>query len=169
MTMTDIPRRTARASSPAPSPARQLQTAFAAVRVSFTWLGVRKTLSPSQKAQAAEPFGAEEKYLSAAKKLLDTADPLFRELTGLRHRIVSYWKGMSVPYPEPGLRLIRQDQIESFHTTLQDLQQQLQAAVTKLDAHYEALKASARTTKPSRPPPGSALAASTAKATIHRR
>jgi hypothetical protein len=73
--------------------------------LSFTWLGLRKTLTPDQKAQAAEPFGAQERYLSAAKKLLDTADPLFREVTGIRNRIVSYWKGMSLPYPEPGLRL----------------------------------------------------------------
>ena len=30
--------------------ARQLQTTMAAIRVSFTWLGVRKALTPTQKA-----------------------------------------------------------------------------------------------------------------------
>src|SRR4051794_33572337 len=54
------------------SASQRLRSNFAAVRVSFTWLGVRKTLSTEQKAQAAESFGAEGQYLSAAKKLLDT-------------------------------------------------------------------------------------------------
>ena len=43
---------------------------MAAVRLSFIWFGVRKTLSPEQKAQAADAFGAEGNYLSAGKKLL---------------------------------------------------------------------------------------------------
>lgn len=127
----------------APSPSHQLQTQFAAVRLSFTWLGVRKTLTSDQRALAAEPFGAQERYLSAAKKLLDTADPLFREVTGTRNRIVSYWKGMSLPYPEPGLRLIRQDQIQPFDAHVRSLSEDLQEAVRRLDNHYDALKAAA--------------------------
>ena len=46
------------------------------------WLGVRKTLTPEQKSQAAESFGAEGDYLSAGKKLLDTKHEAFRRLTG---------------------------------------------------------------------------------------
>jgi len=140
MTMMNLHRRTLRTSTPA----RTLQTTFAAVRVSFTWLGVRKTLSPDQKAQAAEPFGAEGQYLSASKKLLDTKNPQFREVTAVRNRIVSYWKGMTLPYPEPGLRLIRQDQLDAFNDIITDLRAQLQEAVVKLDAHYEALRAMAK-------------------------
>src|SRR5665647_324313 len=126
------------------SPARQLQAAFAAVRVSFTWLGVRKTLTSDQRAQAAEPFGAEQNYLSAAKKLLDTRDPRFRAVTSIRSRIVSYWKGMTLPYPEPAIRLIRQDQIQPFDTTVRELTQELDEAVGRLDDHYDALKAGAQ-------------------------
>ena len=142
MTMVDLPRRTPR--TPTSSPAQRLQTRFAAVRVSFTWLGVRKTLTSDQKAQAAEPFGAEGQYLSASKKLLDTKNPEFREVTAVRNRMVSYWKGMTLPYPEPGLRLIRQDQIETFNDVITDLRNQLQEAVTHLDEHYEGLKTAAQ-------------------------
>ena len=144
MTMTDSPRRTTRAPTPSSSPAQRLQSRFAAVRVSFTWLGVRKTLTTDQKAQAAEPFGAEGQYLSASKKLLDTKNTEFREVTALRNRIVSYWKGMTLPYPEPGLRLIRQDQIETFNDVITDMRNQLQEAVVHLDEHYEVLKAAAQ-------------------------
>jgi len=45
---------------------------MAAARVAFCWFGVRKTLTPEQKAQAADTFGAEGQYLSAGKKLLNT-------------------------------------------------------------------------------------------------
>jgi hypothetical protein len=50
--------------------ADRLRATVAAVRVSFTWLGVRKTLSQEQKTKAADTFGAEGEFLSAAKKLL---------------------------------------------------------------------------------------------------
>ena len=53
------------------SSAQWLRETTAAVRVSFTWFGVRKTLTNEQKNQAAESFGAEGEYLSARKKLLD--------------------------------------------------------------------------------------------------
>src|SRR5436190_18315593 len=84
---------------------QRLRQRMAAVRVSFTWLGVRKSLTTAQKAQAAESFGAEGKFLSAGKKLLDTRHPAFRAVTAIRGAIQNYWRGVSVPYPEPGLRL----------------------------------------------------------------
>ena len=63
------------------TPSQNLRMNFAAVRVSFTWLGVRKSLNTEQKAQAAESFGAEGQYLSAAKKLLDTSHEAFQQVT----------------------------------------------------------------------------------------
>src|SRR5436853_4178237 len=85
------------------SPSTRLRSTMAAVRLSFTWLGVRKTLTPAQKALAAESFGAEGEYLSAGKKLLDTKHPAFRAVTALRGRVQSVWRGMTLPFPEPGL------------------------------------------------------------------
>src|SRR5450631_1528947 len=71
--------------SPAVSTAAQrLRLNTAAVRVSFTWLGVRKTLTPEQKSQAAESFGAEGDFLSAGKKLLDTKHAAYKEVTAVR-------------------------------------------------------------------------------------
>ena len=39
-------------------PAQRLRTTMPAVRVSLSWLGVRKTLTPEQKAQTAATFAA---------------------------------------------------------------------------------------------------------------
>jgi hypothetical protein len=58
------------ASPPRDAPAQRLRTTMAAMRVSFTWFGVRKALSDEQKARAADAFGAEGEFLSAGKKLI---------------------------------------------------------------------------------------------------
>ncbi len=124
--------------------AQRLRTTMAAARVSFTWLGTRKTLNPQQKAQAAEAFGAAGEFLSAGKKLLDTRHPAFKAVTAVRGKIVGYWKGISLPYPEPGIRLIRQDQIAELDQRLQGFQGELAGAVTQLDQQYGELQAAAR-------------------------
>jgi hypothetical protein len=69
------------AAASATTPAEQLRMTMAAMRLSFTWFGVRKTLSADQKARAAESFGAEGSYLSAGKKLTDVKHPAFRAVT----------------------------------------------------------------------------------------
>src|SRR4051812_17600783 len=51
-------------------PARRLRTTMAACRVQFTWFGTQKSLTPEQRALAAEAFDAEGPSLSAGKKLL---------------------------------------------------------------------------------------------------
>ena len=75
---------------------------MAAVRVSFTWLGTQKTLTPEQRAQAAEAFDAEGQSLSAGKKLLDVRHPAFRAVTAIRGKIGAYWKGLTPAVPRAG-------------------------------------------------------------------
>jgi hypothetical protein len=126
------------------TPSERLRTTMAAVRVRFTWFGVQKTLTPEQRAQAAEAFDADGQLLSAAKRLLDTRHTAFRAVTAVRGRVESEWKGMSLPFPEPGIRLIKQDCVEEFATTMTGLKVELDDAVTNLDRHYAELKTAAR-------------------------
>jgi len=126
------------------SSGQRLRTLTAAVRLSFTWLGTRKTLTPEQKAQAADAFGAEGEFLSAGKKLIDTKHPDFKAVTGARGRIVAYWRGISLPYPEPGIRLIRQDDVGPVNQQLTTLKAELEAAVHNLERHFDSLKSAAR-------------------------
>ncbi len=126
------------------SPSDRLRTSMAAARVSFTWLGVRKSLSSSQKDQAANHFGAESKFLSAGKKLIDTSHPAFKAVTNVRSQTTAYWKEVSLPFPEPGIRLIRLDAIEEFNRKMAHYQVQLEDAVRTLDQHYEELRNAAR-------------------------
>lgn len=126
------------------NPAQRLRTTMAAVRLAFTWFGVRKTLTPEQKAQAAESFGAEGKFLSAGKKLLDTKHPAFKAVTTIKGRVQAFWREITLPYPEPGIRLIRQHDISAFDVQLTTLRVELEEAVRTLDEHYSELQSAAR-------------------------
>jgi hypothetical protein len=132
------------AESSATTAAQRLRLNSAAVRVSFMWLGVRKTLTPEQKSQAAESFNAEGDFLSARKKLLDTTHGAYKDVTAVRGRAVAFWKSLTLPYPEPGIRLIRQEQIDAFNEQMATYRNELESAVGRLDDHYGELKTAAR-------------------------
>jgi len=124
--------------------AERLRRTMAAVRVSIRWFGIRRSLTAEQKAEAAEPFGAEAKFLSAGKKLLDNTAPAYKAVTTVRGKVISFWKSMSLPYPETGIRLIRQDRIDGFSAQMREFQGELTEAVSNLDRHYFELKNAAR-------------------------
>jgi hypothetical protein len=135
---------TVRSDRSSTTPAERLQATMAAVRVAFTWFGIRKTLTSSQKAQAAETFGTEEDCLAASKKLLDTRAEACKAVTSIRNRIRALWWGMSLPYPDPGVRLIRQDQVDAFNDQTTRMRRELAEAVEGLDAQLPELKQAAR-------------------------
>ena len=135
----DPPMRQASASA-----AERLRLISAAVRVSLSWFGVRKTLTPEQKSQAAESFGAEGNFLSASKKLLNTSHPAYKEVTAVRGRVIKYWKSNTLPFPEPGIRLIAQSEVEPFNAQIVTFQGELADKVLQLDEHYGELRAAAR-------------------------
>lgn len=124
--------------------AQRMRTTMTAARVSFTWFGTRKSLSREQKEQAADSFGAEGDFLSAGKKLIDTQHPKFKAVTAVRTRTVNYWKEMSLPYPETGIRLIRQDALDDFARRMNGFRGELEEAVVDLGDHYEELMNAAR-------------------------
>lgn len=95
------------------------------------------------RAEAAQPFDAEGQSLSAAKKILDNRHPAFRAVTAIRSKIASVWKSRSLPFPEPGVRLIKRDQIEEFVGLMEDYRAELADAVANLDQHYGEFKAAA--------------------------
>src|SRR5262249_14982199 len=99
---------------------------------------------PEQKSEAAEAFGAEQDFLSATKKLLDTKHSAYKAVTAIRGKVRAYWKSVSLPYPEAGLRLIEHSRVEVFDEQMRELQSELANAVQDLDQHYSELKASAR-------------------------
>jgi hypothetical protein len=125
------------------TPAERLRTTMAACRVQFTWFWTRKSLTAEQRAQAAETFDAEGQFLSAGKKLLDTKHNAFRAVTAIRTRITDYWRGVTLPFPEAGVRLIKHSEVEGFDKQMADHKAELEDAVRALDRHFEELKQAA--------------------------
>jgi hypothetical protein len=127
----------------AESPAQRLRRTAAAVRVMLHWWGVHRALTSQQKEEFGAVTSADARFLTAGKKLVDTRHEAFRRLTSIRTRISSYWRGVSLPYVEPGVRLIRQADIPSFVHTMEGFRDELRQAEEGLNAVYDEVKADA--------------------------
>ncbi len=122
----------------------RLQATTTAVRLRIRWPGVRKTLTAEFQQQAADTFSADSKSLRVSKKLLDTSHPAFRAATSVKTVAVDYWKRQTLPYIEPGVRLLRREDLPAFEMQLTSIQQELDEAVEQLDRHYGELVQQAR-------------------------
>src|SRR6476661_3338066 len=110
------------------TPAQWLRQIAAAVRVSFTWWGVHRSLTDQQKEEVGLACSADTRLLTAGKKLIDTRNETYRKLTSLRSRIANYWRGLTLPYVEPGMRLIRQEDIDGFVHVMEGYRDELKVA-----------------------------------------
>jgi hypothetical protein len=125
-------------------PIQRLRDHMAACRVSLHWFGVRRALTNAQKARAAETFGAESTFLSAGKRLFDTRDTTYRKLSSVRTQAINFWHSVTVPFPEPGIRLIRREEMEAFGRQMKLYAEDLEKAAKELDDHYVELKKRAK-------------------------
>ncbi len=125
------------------SAAQRLRTTMAAVKLSFTWLGVRKTLAPEQRTTAARAFHADRELLSASKLILDTKNPAYRAVAAVRSEASSYWRTVTLPFPEAGIRLLPQNSLGLFATTMQTYRERLQEAARELASQYDQIKSEA--------------------------
>lgn len=122
----------------------RLQSVTTAIRLHIRWPGVRKSLSLTQKRLAANAFNADIEVLSAAKKLLDTSHPAFRACSAIKSQAVASWREATLPYVEPGIRLVRRSDLEKLEVKLREAQAELATAVGELDRCYEDLVDQAR-------------------------
>jgi hypothetical protein len=126
--------------------AQRMRGQMTACRIHFTWLGLRRALTPEQKARAADAFQASGRFLSAGKKLLDTGHPAVRKVTGVKSAIQKFWHSVTVPFPEAGVRLIPQRRVEDFAATMTAYQDDLRDGVEQLEAAMPELKSSSKAT-----------------------
>jgi hypothetical protein len=117
---------------------------MAAVKLAFTWLGVRKTLAPEQRTTAARAFHADRELLSASKLILDTKNPAYRAVAAVRSEASGYWRTVTLPFPESGIRLLPQNSLGLFANTMAGYREKLQEAVHELAAQYDTMKSEAQ-------------------------
>ena len=125
------------------SAVQRLRTTMAAVKLSFTWLGVRKTLAPEQRTTAARAFHADREFLSASKLILDTKNPAYRAVAAVRSEESGFWRTLTLPFPEAGIRLLPQSSLGTFATTMQTYRERLQDSARELAAQYDQIKSEA--------------------------
>ena len=141
---TTTPSSTTPATQTERSAANRLRATMAAVRLAFTWLGVRKTLAPEQRTTAARAFQADRDLLSATKLILDTKHPSFRNVARVRSEASSYWRTETLPFPEPGVRLLPQNKLAGFDARMSQFRQELLDAARELSGQYEQIKSEAQ-------------------------
>src|SRR5262249_8599530 len=56
----------------------------------------------------------------------------------------NYWRGLTLPYTEPGIRLIQQSNVESFVHTMEGFREELTQAETDLNTVFEEMKTDAQ-------------------------
>ena len=116
-----------------------------ATRVSFRLVWHAKDALPCAKGPGGRVVRRRRATISVAgKKLLDTKHPRFKAVTSVRNRARSYWTSISLPYPEPAIRLVRQDALETFQHQMIEFRQELDEAVARLDEQYAGLKSAAQ-------------------------
>lgn len=126
------------------SVADELKATTTACRVSFNWLGTRKTFTANEKATTANTFGADQKYVSASKKLFDTKHPAFSKLTSIKNNVTAYWKAFTLPYVEDGVRLLHRNRVDSFNEKMTEFKTEFSEAVEGMENSLYELKDEAK-------------------------
>ena len=137
LTVSDVP-------LSAEGPAQRLRRTAAAARVTLHWWGTHRALTASQREEIGAATAADARLLTAGKRLVDTRHQAFRRLNSVRTRITGYWRGVSLPYVEPGVRLLRQADVPAFAHAMEGFREELREAEEQLNAAYEEVKADAR-------------------------
>ncbi len=129
------------AAQPAQPPSRReiadrLRQEAVGVRLERSQFGVTRKLSSEQRDQIAEMFSAESARLSAGKKLLNKRHEAYLRVTSLLNRAKELWTDTTLPYPDPGIRLIRRDRIEEFDARMRAIRNELREAAVALEQVY---------------------------------
>jgi hypothetical protein len=123
--------------------AQQLRENTLAIRFSETRLGTTKTMTAAQKERVANLFGADSKYVSGGRKIVNTDHPAYKKVTSLLSQAAGVWQRATYPYPEhtlgplenmktKGVRLVSRDQYRELEDALSGLKAELDTAVSEL-------------------------------------
>lgn len=133
-------------SSPAPceiAPSA-LMEALAGTKVQFKWLGTQKSLTDEEKEDMARSKGVSADMLRLGKSLLNTKNEHYRALTKIQSRVKDYWHSNTLPWVDPGIRLLKRTDLQTFTETMDHFSLDLEAAAQTFGEHYEEVLQEAR-------------------------
>lgn len=133
--------------APPPSPkqlAQKLKANMAAVRLSKSTWHLSRKLNHEQVTKAASEFQADPRFIGASKKLINPRTKKYRDCNAILGEARAYWKSVTIPFPEDGVRLIRRDHMAKFQETMNAFKAELLQAAQALQADYETIRGEAQ-------------------------
>jgi hypothetical protein len=117
---------------------QQLRQNTAGSRLVMSRMGKGRSFTDAQKDVVADAFEADKHLLSARKTIIDTKTcPEFKACTAIVNAASKTWWALTVPYTEPGVRLISRSRIEALDVTLNQFQAALAEAAAELAERWE--------------------------------
>ncbi len=77
------------------------------------------------------------------KLILATKNPAYRAVAAVRSEASGYWRNVTLPFPEAGIRLLPQNSLGPLATTMQTYRERLQEAARELSGQYDTMKSEA--------------------------
>ena len=124
--------------------ATKLESSVLGCAFSSHWWGITRKAGMEALGMVAETLGTNQKYLKVEKRLIDNRNVYYKNLVSLKSEIISYWKDLTLPYVEIGVRLIRKDLISKFESKMEVYKIELTSRVKDLTDNYDQLKNESR-------------------------
>lgn len=116
--------------------AERLRAEAVGVKLERSQFGTSRKVSGDQKEQIANLFSADSDRLTAGKKLLNKKHEAYQAVNSVLNQARELWVSSTLPYPEDGVRLIRQDRVAEFNEQMEAIRVQLQQAAQALQDVY---------------------------------
>jgi hypothetical protein len=126
------------------SPAQTLRKLYRATRLSFKWWGQRRGINGSAKEQMADAVDAEAASITAGKKLYSEKLESIKQINALKCEIDAFWHGITLPWTEKGVRLLKREQVEEFNQRMETWAERLKFRAGEVQAAREAILDDAR-------------------------
>lgn len=118
--------------------AADLRDKFGGLSLSFKWFGLEKKAEAAENIQVANMLDATNSAVKVTKVLIDTKDKDYKKLTSIRNKLRSLWVDGTLPWIEPGVRLMGKDLLETFaKEQFEPHKLALQAATEQLDSRWQ--------------------------------
>lgn len=122
----------------------QLKKLMTATKLSFKWYGSHRKLEDGLKNQVAETVEAEADSIKASKMLYNPKLPVLRDINSLKSTIKEFWESVTTPHPEPGVRLLLKQDVETFNSKMKNFEADLWQYAQDVQMHRDQIITDAR-------------------------
>lgn len=125
------------------APAAKLEEVTIGVALKCTAFGNNRKIGGDAVSEMANTQEAEASSISASKKLIDNSEA-HGELRAIINRAKKYWKAVTLPHVDSGVRLIHKDRLAAFSDQLDVFKAELEVAKHDLAAELDDIRQEAK-------------------------